>query len=365
MLMITKKFFPLPVRQAGAVFGGLLVLMILLSNAVEAKDLVREHRTLDAQVFRSKFKSVVALVHEVKADQSIVFIGKSGKEEVDASDALVISASKADGSMLMDLADLRLNANAYFLVKKPRDDEGNWRAVLIVQPAREPVSTTLPRVHFDAASSSRMENDMTVTIPVRLSKESSQSVRVDYQVSGTASGNGSDYTLSNGQLVFSPGQRFAEISFPMRNDNLDEVNETVVFILSNPVNATLSHSSVHTFTIRDNDQPRAQFSSPASAGSEGTTFVSIPVSLMSASPHEVRVRYRVTGGTASKRGVDYTLSAKTLVFAPGQTSANVTFSVVDDDRDESDETVLITLYDPTHASLGEFPVHTYTISDND
>ena len=46
-------------------------------------------------------------------------------------------------------------------------------------------------------------------LTVDLSAASSQNVTVDYAVTGTATGSGTDYTLANGTLTISAGQQVA------------------------------------------------------------------------------------------------------------------------------------------------------------
>jgi len=50
---------------------------------------------------------------------------------------------------------------------------------------------------------------------------------------------------------------------------------------------------------------------------------------------------------------------------PGVTTQNITFSVVNDALNEDDETIPITLSNPTNGTLGANASHTYTILDND
>ena len=77
---------------------------------------------------------------------------------------------------------------------------------------------------------------------------------VDYAVTGTATGSGTDYTLANGTLTISAGSTSGTITIAgIVNDSLDEANETVIVTLSNPSNASLGSDSVHTYTITDND----------------------------------------------------------------------------------------------------------------
>src|SRR5205085_6042519 len=62
---------------------------------------------------------------------------------------------------------------------------------------------------------------------------------------------------------------------------------------------------------------------------------------------------------------DYTLASGTLTFNPNITSQNVAVTIVNDTLDEDDETIVVTLSNPTNATLGTNTVHTYTILDND
>lgn len=219
-------------------------------------------------------------------------------------------------------------------------------------------------VGFDAASGSGAESATPANFRVTLSAASTQEVRVDYAVSGTATSGGTDYTLANGTLTIPAGQTNANITTTIVDDSAIESGETIIVTLSNPIGATLSANTVHTYTINDNDQPTIGFGSASSSGAEGTTSVSIPVSLSAASIRETRVNYAVTG-TATGGGADYTLANGTLTISAGQTSANIALTVADDATDEIDETVIITLSSPVDATLGATSVHTYTIQDND
>ena len=80
---------------------------------------------------------------------------------------------------------------------------------------------------------------------------------------------------------------------------------------------------------------------------------------------DVTVDYVVTG-TATGSGQDYTLADGTLSISSGETSGTVTITdIVDDLFDEDNETVIVTLSNPSNATLGSDNVHTYTINDND
>lgn len=77
------------------------------------------------------------------------------------------------------------------------------------------------------------------------------------------------------------------------------------------------------------------------------------------------VRYSVSGGTATP-GVDFLPpAAADLVFVSGATSADLTLVVLDDALVEGDETVELTLHDPTGASLGTPTRAVVTLLDDD
>ena len=96
---------------------------------------------------------------------------------------------------------------------------------------------------------------------------------------------------------------------------------------------------------------------------KAVTPVDIEVSLSTASGRDVTADYAVTGGTAT--GGDYTLAAGTVTILAGATTANVSLAVTNDTTYEANETVEITLSNPTNATLGANTLYTYTIQDND
>ena len=143
------------------------------------------------------------------------------------------------------------------------------------------------------------------SITVDLSAASTQNVTVDYAVTGTATGSGTDYTLANGTLTISAGATSGTITIAgIVDDGLDEPNETVIVTLSSPNNATLGNNSVHTYTITDNEStPEVDFTNASSSEAESISSKAITVDLSAASSQQVTVNYAVTG-TATGSGTD-------------------------------------------------------------
>ncbi|MHC4621317.1 MAG: Calx-beta domain-containing protein [Planctomycetota bacterium] len=217
-------------------------------------------------------------------------------------------------------------------------------------------------VSFQAAASAGPETVTPAVITVILHNPPvGQTVRVDYAVTGgTATGGGVDYTLNPGTLIFPPGVTSRTIEIDIVDDGSGEADETVVVTLSNPVNINLGAITQHTYTILDMS-PTVAFDAPTAEGREDFSPARIPVSLSWVWTETVTVDYNATGGTADPKE-DYSLSYGTLVFEPGDVTRYINVTIVEDELDEDpDETVEITLSNPTGAKLGANTLHTFTI----
>jgi hypothetical protein len=167
-------------------------------------------------------------------------------------------------------------------------------------------------------------------------------------------------------LTFNPGETGKTIDIDIVNDGLYEGDETIMLELLNPAgpNVSLGGIAQHTYTIVESE-PSVAFETSTGAGSESTTPVAIPVSLSHLWSDTVTVQYSVAG-TATGGGVDYTLTGGgVLQFDPGQVTKYINIDIVDDAETESAETIVLTLFNPTNASLGATAEHTYTIFDNE
>ena len=103
-----------------------------------------------------------------------------------------------------------------------------------------------PVIDFNTTTSSGAESVSSAALTVDLSFVSTQNATVDYTVTGTATGSGTDYTLANGTLTINAGSTSGTITIgSIVNDSLDEANETVIVTLSNPSNALLGLSLIH------------------------------------------------------------------------------------------------------------------------
>ncbi|MFB0516976.1 MAG: Calx-beta domain-containing protein, partial [Candidatus Neomarinimicrobiota bacterium] len=239
-------------------------------------------------------------------------------------------------------------------------------------------SDSEPTVRFDPTASSISEHDTTIAIPVSLTEISGEDAVISYTVGGTASGGNVDHNLaSDGSVTINAGNLDAAINVPIKEDALDESNETIVITLASAVDAEIDLGQrIYTLTILDDDlEPNISFNSTSSSGAENTSPATFRIEIDAVSGRQVKVDYVViSGGTASADGVDYDLfvgqsdltTTGTVTLEAGETFEDVQASITDDNLDESNETFTLRLQNPVNAVINESKkTHTYTIMDND
>ena len=197
-----------------------------------------------------------------------------------------------------------------------------------------------------------------LSFAVTLSAASSSTVTVQYRTSnGTASS--SDYTSASGTLRFSAGDTSKTISVRTTHDTRYESHESLYVRLSSASGATISDGRA-TGRIIDND--RAPLLSIADASATEGRSLAFVVTLSAASGRTVTVQYRTANGTASSS--DYTSANGTLRFSAGDTRKTISVRTTDDTRDESNETITVTLSSASGATISDGRA-TGTIIDND
>lgn len=212
--------------------------------------------------------------------------------------------------------------------------------------------------------------DYVVEVHRRDDGNTSDRVTVQYRLVAGSATPGRDYTIVSGSLSFPVGITSQSFTIPLLADALDEPNETLQIVLEAvPANSVSFYGpSSTTLTILDrNEPPVVRFASAARTVGEADRDQSLLVTLSGPSGLPVTVPYTVSGTAGSS---DHLLRSGVLRFEPeganpGQTRVRLNFSIVNDRIDEDDETIVITLGQPTNATVGTPGVHTTTITDND
>ncbi|MGV2388023.1 MAG UNVERIFIED_CONTAM: hypothetical protein LVR29_05990 [Microcystis novacekii LVE1205-3] len=152
------------------------------------------------------------------------------------------------------------------------------------------------------------------------------------------------------------------------DDSIYEPTETVNLTISNPTGgATLGTQQTATLSIIDNDAIPGviQFSGATySVNENGTPVTAVTLTRTNGSDGAVSVTVNLTNGTATA-GSDYNNTPITVNFANGETTKTVTIPIVNDTQFELDETVNLSLSNPTGgATLGTQTTAVLTIVES-
>ena len=223
-----------------------------------------------------------------------------------------------------------------------------------------------PGVYFASASqSSSNVVDGRIEVKVLLSAAWSEDVFVPFTFAGTATKD-LDYTVSATEVTIPAGGASASLYVRFYDDAIDEYDETIEIIMSDPTNATKGVPSIHTITIPDNDpEPQLYFTSSGQTVDEDAGTVTITAQLNVMSGKDVTVPFLVFGSAEEGVGKDYTIIPSPLVILAGETSIDILVDVLEDDTIELDEDVIVTLDTPTNAVLSSPTTHTLIIKDNE
>lgn len=173
---------------------------------------------------------------------------------------------------------------------------------------------------------------------------------------------GADFILTNGQLVFGPGQTVKTFTVPILDDTLVEGPENIQITLT-PADAPLGISSA-TLVIAG-DEAQFSFSQPDYQVSETGGVFTVTVVRSPEGTGPVSVDFATVDGTALA-GLDYVPTNGTLVFAPNQFTNSFTVTILNDAIGEFDEIINLVLSNPAgEAVLGGVPVASLFILDND
>ena len=240
--------------------------------------------------------------------------------------------------------------------------------------------TGVGRINDNDAAPGLSIADATVTeggnavLNVTLSAVSGKTVTVDYATQDDTALNNQDYVLAAGSLTFAPGETVRTVIVSTVDDSNSESSEQFSVALSNPNKASLSDGSGNV-TIMDNDDapgsvaplPGIDPDMPTIAIGDAIAVegaaLQFSVTLSEASADEVRVAFTSQSGTATEN-IDFSAASGVVTFTPGEITATLSISSIDDTEVENDELFSVVLSAPQNGVLGD-ETGTGTISDND
>ena len=228
---------------------------------------------------------------------------------------------------------------------------------------------------FAAGSAGAVEGDSktrTAYLPVTLSDRATNQVTVQYAVTAGSATAGPDFKVRSGTLTFAAGGAGTPVrklvAVTVNSDTTPESSETFTLTLSNATGGAVIGRATGTGTIIDDDPGTGvRIGVGDAAIAEGDTGPSRPatiaVTLSNTATSTVSVGYQLAAGTASA-GSDFIARSGTITFRPGQWKKSVVGVVVADTEGEVDETAIVTLTNPSGATINR-STGTLAILDDD
>ena len=200
-----------------------------------------------------------------------------------------------------------------------------------------------------------------LTFTISIDRTSVNNVSVNWSTSNGTAVAPTDFTANSGTATINAGLLSTTVVVNTSEDTTYELNETFTVTLSGPVNATITDASGAGTINNDDAAPTLSIDDPTVT--EGGTL-NYTITLTGTTAVDTVFDWAASNGTAVAPG-DYSAASGTSVtITAGSTTKVVTVSTLDDGLDESDETVNVTLSNPSHATFSD-NVGIGTITDND
>jgi chitinase len=205
-----------------------------------------------------------------------------------------------------------------------------------------------------------------VPFTISLSVPSAEPVTVSWTATHVTTDN-ADVKLRSGTVMFPPGTLQEVVDITTFADTTVEPDETFVVSLSNAFGATIGDGTgIESVRNDDPGSPPNRLAigdASVTEGATGSRNAEFVMTLARPSTGTVTVHFATADGSAVA-GSDYTAATGTLTFPAGAVSRIVSVPILGDSLRESDETVTVTLSNPSGATVAH-AVGTGTIVDDD
>jgi len=234
-----------------------------------------------------------------------------------------------------------------------------------------------PTVTFSSASTSGSEAVTSPSLTVNLSAASGRDLVIGYAVvaragATVATPGGIDYSFTdNAAYTISAGSATETIGFTIIDDDLYELDQTIVIELTAVTNVDAGAASLQstTYTIEDDETaPNVDYKTATSTAAESDGIKTVTLRLSEESEIDVKVTITdVTGAGEATSGSDYNVTLGLVEKTIPQYTTELTFDVelIDDAEDEDDEDIVFGITGNTNSGQGTNTTHTITMSDSD
>lgn len=286
----------------------------------------------------------------------ITFSYSTVAESADSSDfvptqgEVTFPAGETSTTVVVDIKgdeSYELDERFFLVVKNPYGVGVAQAEGKIVNDDSPPSASLLP-ANVAVVEGNSGESPLNLT--VQLSKASGIQVAVSYVGEDVSAKRGADYVLTDGNIVFAPGETTKILTIPILGDTSGESDE----IFRVKLTGSLPVEGAGTEIKIVNDDPLPILSVVGGSVVEGnTTGGKVPFMITSSFANSERVTfdYNVTGVTATE-GTDFQALSGTSTFDPLQVTKTLFIPVIPDTKDEFDETISLTLSNPVNATVG-------------
>ena len=232
-----------------------------------------------------------------------------------------------------------------------------------------------PEVNYTVPAGAGLESVTPVSVQVSLNYPHTANVTVNFSATGGTATSGTDYILVPGPVTIPAGSTTATFTINVINDALVEPSETIITGLStSSPGVSVGTQNSYTYTILNDDNVYAAFSSAAASGPEGNAAA--PVSSLQivvsggiiTVPGSVIVM--VSNGTASS--ADWSQTANMITIPAGDYTTPVfipipasVLTIQGDLTVEPDETVNLSMNTFVTVAAGAIVSSVYTILNDD
>ncbi|XP_055014151.1 sodium/calcium exchanger 1-like isoform X9 [Boleophthalmus pectinirostris] len=219
------------------------------------------------------------------------------------------------------------------------------------------------KVYFDPGSYQCLENCGSVALNiVRQGGDLTQRIYVNYQTEDGTANAGSDYTSTEGTIVFEPGETEKEIRIEIIDDDIFEEDEHFLVHLSNvrveskDVSAVVGLGLPCTATVTIFDDDHAGIFTFEDAGvtvSESVGVMEVRVLRTCGARGAVAIPFKTIEGTAKGGGEDFEDTHGVLEFDNNEIVKSFQINIIDDDQYEKNKNFFVEMGEPRLLEMSE------------
>ncbi len=214
------------------------------------------------------------------------------------------------------------------------------------------VSINPNSVSYSSTSQAVNEQDNQILVPLELANASLEAVTLNVSVVGGSAQEGVDFVIPSTQVTFQPGESTTSFPVTLINDEIYEQTESINLLIPAGQSINVSQASTEVL-ITDNELP-PELSFNLITGAEGESQT-VTFTIPSAIDFDVSAQF-LSSPLLS-------FNPASLIIPSGSLTQDVVVTLIDNDKDEPDQTVQVSLENVMNATTSQSL--SVSIQDND